>query len=110
MSDFDGEGFAFTFKFRYKLGADIPINNTTIAVGTFFVPISFEVFSNLVLVNQDVTQDRNRTELGIGYRATKDLRLQIRYTLQGIFNNLEGGIRQSDHILRFSVTQTFGFD
>ena len=60
---------SFTLKGRYKIGTDIPLNNSNIAVGTFYIPVSFEIFGDIAIVNSEVFSDRNRTEVGLGLFA-----------------------------------------
>lgn len=106
----EGDDFAFTLKLRYKLGVDIPIANTTIKPGTFYIPISLELFANLAIENEEAASDRNRIEVGLGYRYNRDLKLRILYTYQSIKNNVEDGVLQNDNIIRVSVIQNFGFE
>ena len=73
-------------------------------------PVSFEIFADLAIVNSEVLADRNRFELGLGYRYNRDIKIKVLYTLQGTKNNIEGGINQRDHVLRLTVSQNFGFE
>lgn len=106
----------FVFKFRYKLGFSFPVNNSVITDGTFYIPISIELFADLTGFNEEITNDRLRFELGLGYRLNTNLSFVLLYTLQEIYNNEFTGIdfgegfSEIDHIVRISVYQKFGFD
>lgn len=110
VDQLDEDGFSFSMKLRYKIGANIPLNNPTISVGTFYIPINFEVFANLALINQELTSDRNRTTIGIGYRYTKNTRIKMVYTFQAKKNNVDNIDRQKDHIIHLTLSQQFGLD
>ena len=104
----------FVLKLRYKIGTTIPIKNAVIAVGTFYIPVSIEMFFDLTAGNEEQNNDRFRVELGLGYRWKNDIYFKVLYTGQEIYDNqgagvnLDAGISKSDHILRLSVIQKFG--
>ena len=105
----------FVLKFRYKFGVKIPLNNTVISVGTFYIPVSIELFMDLTLNNNEQTNDRTRIEVGLAYRWTAKTTVRLLYTTQSIFNNqgegfdFNSGFSQIDNILRVTVSQRIGF-
>jgi hypothetical protein len=105
----------FVLKFRYKLGLKIPLNNTVISAGTFYIPVSIELFMDLNGGNVEQNNDRIRIEAGLGYRWREDIYLRILYTFQEVFDNqgagvnLDAGFKRVDNILRLSVIQRFGY-
>lgn len=110
VDQLDESGFSFSMKLRYKIGADIPLNNPTISPGTFYIPINFEVFANLALINQELNSDRNRSSAGIGYRLSQATRVKLTYVFQASKNNVDNIDRQKDHIIHFTYAKRFGFD
>lgn len=106
----------FVLKFRYKIGVKIPLNNSVIAVKTYYVHTSLELFLDLTSDNNEQNNDRTRFELGMGYRWTNKTTVKVLYTLQRIFNNQNDGVdfsegfAQNDHVLRITVSQRIGFD
>ena len=106
----------FVLKFRYKIGVSIPINNTVIEDGTFYIPLSIEFFLDLTGQNIEQLNDRIRFEAGIGYRLNTNMYFRILYTFQEVYNrtgeglNLDSGFEEYDHILRFSLIQKFGYE
>ncbi len=101
---------SFTLKFRYKLQTKIPINNTSMTEGTYYIKISAEFFADLALIDQATNSDRNRFELGAGYLLKRDQEIQVIFLLQRNKNNLEEGIIQNDNVIRLSFLQRFGYD
>ena len=100
---------AFTFKFRYKLQTKIPINNVSLAEGTYYVKLSAELFADLAIVDKATNSDRNRFELGVGYLLKRNQEIQVIYLLQRNKNNIED-IIQNDNVLRISFFQRFGYN
>lgn len=110
VDQLDEDGYSFSMKLRYKIGVNIPINNPTITVGTFYIPINFEVFANLALINQELTSDRNRSAIGLGYRYNKSTRLKFTFTYQAKQNNIDQINNQKDYIFHLSLSKQLGFD
>ena len=109
--------FNFVFKLRYKLGIKIPIGNTIIEEKTYYIQSGLELFFDLTDDNVEQSNDRVRFDAGVGYRIKENLDIKVRYTLQQIFNNTSEdlfdfatGFSQIDHVVRITVSQTFGFD
>lgn len=108
-------GDNFVLKLRYMFSINLPINNSVISVGTFYVPIGIELFFDLTLNNQEFLNDRIRFDTGLGYRWKEDIYFRILYTFQQSYNNTDNGVdsntgyKQFDHILRISVIQKFGY-
>jgi hypothetical protein len=100
---------AFTFKFRYKLQTKIPINNVSLAEGTYYVKLSAELFADLAIVDKATNSDRNRFELGVGYLLKRNQEIQVIYLLQRNKNSIED-IIQNDNVLRISFFQRFGYN
>lgn len=65
-------------RFRYRIGASIPINNIVIKEKTFYVNVWNEIF----LTNKEPFFERNRLLLGIGYEFNKKLAIQTGYIYQ----------------------------
>lgn len=68
----------FRNRFRYRLGATIPINNLKIEPKTFYLSIWNEVF----LTNNEPFFERNRLFLGFGFEINKNLAVQTGYIYQ----------------------------
>ena len=65
-------------RFRYRLGASIPLNNKKIEVKTFYISLWNELF----FTNTEPFFERNRLFLGCGYEFTKNLAVQTGYIYQ----------------------------
>lgn len=106
----------FILKLRYKIGLAIPLNNDRIIPKTFYIPVSFEMFFNLVFEEQPINNDRVRFELGLGYMINDKTRITCLYTLQEVYfkeNNyidFGEGFSQIDNVLRITLSQRFGFE
>ena len=57
------------FRFRYKIGASVPINHVSLSNDTFYGVISYEYFSQSFGDDVgDLIDDLHRFDLGLGYR------------------------------------------
>ena len=65
-------------RFRYRLGATIPVNLKKIIPKTFYISIWNELF----LTNSQPFFERNRLFLGCGYEINKNLAVQTGYIYQ----------------------------
>lgn len=88
-----------TQRYRYRLSATLPINNTKVQAGTLFANAFEEVFFG----PKDQFFKRNRTFGGIGYQFTDNMNATTGYMFQREFaskgnNNL--------HFLYFSINFT----
>ncbi|MGR8947974.1 MAG: DUF2490 domain-containing protein [Gammaproteobacteria bacterium] len=91
----------FRTRFRYAIFADIPLNNTNVIPGTWYVALYNEVFVNL---EHDIgngrsveTFDRNRLYAGIGYSFTKTMKVQGGYMHQNTSSVDKGQLQLSLH-------------
>ena len=100
----DGTNKEFTFTGRYQIATNIPLNAKSITPGTYYIPLSMEIFLNLF--NNAVAARNNKFRLtaGIAYRKNDNLDFLIR----GIFQSspTTTGI---DPVLRFTVKQRIGY-
>ena len=67
-------------RLRYRLMAFIPLNNTTITKGTYFIGLYDEIFMN----TKDVFFDRNRLYGALGYQVSKTTQVQVGYLRQRV--------------------------
>lgn len=65
-------------RFRYRLGAIVPINNKQIVPKTFYVSAWNEIF----FTDNEPYFERNRMFVGLGYEFSKQLAVQIGYIHQ----------------------------
>ena len=68
----------FKMRFRYFLGATIPLIFTEHGKNDFYLSAYNEIFLN----TESSVFDRNRLYGGIGYRITKDIKLEVGYMNQ----------------------------
>jgi long-subunit fatty acid transport protein len=68
----------FRTRIRYRLMLFVPLNNSTITTGTFFLGIHDEILMNL----EKVFYDRNRVYGALGYQFNKETQLQLGYMYQ----------------------------
>ena len=103
-------------KWRYKIGLKFPLNNSSIVDKTFFIPLSFEIFFDIINENQLLDNDRLRFEGGLGYRFNDRTTLTVLYTLQETYFqnspviNFNEGFKQIDNVLRITLSQRFNYD
>ncbi|WP_309609552.1 DUF2490 domain-containing protein [Flavobacterium sp.] len=65
-------------RFRYRLGATIPVNKKIIEPKTFY----FSVWNELFFTNGEPFFERNRLFLGCGYEVNKNVAIQTGYIYQ----------------------------
>ena len=65
-------------RFRYRLGATIPLNSTKIALKTCYL----SVWNELFFTNKEPFFERNRLFLGAGYQLNKNTTIQSGYIYQ----------------------------
>ena len=91
----------FRSRFRYGLFMDIPLNDTQIRPGTWYLAYYNEVFINLernIGNNRRVkTFDRNRLYAALGYGLHNNFRLQAGYMHQATSSVDKGQIQLSLH-------------
>lgn len=68
----------FKNRFRYRIGATVPINNKSLGPKTFFLSGWNEIF----FTNNEPFFERNRLFIGCGYEFSKQLTLQTGYIHQ----------------------------
>jgi len=100
----DGTNKEFTFKGRYQASTNIPLKAKSITPGTYFIPISIELFLNLFNNATGTRNDKFRFTAGIAYRKTEN----IDFLIRGIFQQspTTTGI---DPVIRFTIKQRFGY-
>lgn len=100
----DGTNKEFTFKGRYQVATNIPLKAQSITPGTYYIPVSMEIFLNLFNNAVTARNDKFRFTAGIAYRKNENLDFLIR----GIFQSspTTTGI---DPVIRFTVKQRFGY-
>lgn len=95
------EDHDFRTRFRYGLFMDIPLNNTQIIQGTWYLAFYNEVFVNLEKNigngRRVKTFDRNRLYAALGYGLGKKLRLQAGYMHQASSSVDKGQLQISLH-------------
>ena len=91
----------FRTRFRYALFMDIPLNNTRIDPGTWYLAIYNEIFLNLEKNigngRRVKTFDRNRLYAALGYSLSKNLKIQGGYMHQATSTVDKGQIQVSLH-------------
>ena len=65
-------------RFRYRLGATIPVNKKNIEPKTFYL----SVWNELFFTNSEPFFERNRLFIGCGYEVNKNLAVQTGYIYQ----------------------------
>ena len=70
----------FLLRVRYFLALNIPLNNKEMLNNTFYLSIYDEIFLN----TQDVIFDRNRLYVGLGYKFSKMIRVELGYMIQSL--------------------------
>jgi hypothetical protein len=68
----------YTFRFRYFLSLNIPLNNKELIDNTVYISAYNEIFLNAT----NTIFDRDRLYGGVGYRFSKTVRLEIGYMNQ----------------------------
>jgi hypothetical protein len=76
----------FSFRFRYFLSLNIPINQKTMAPQAVYLSMSDELFINA----KANVFDRNRLYGGLGYVINKNLRVELGYMSQMLENSRRG--------------------
>ena len=91
----------FRTRYRYNIFVNIPLNNTQLQRGTFYIALYNELFIN---GQRDIGDDRmvqffdrNRTYLGMGYNLRDNLRMQLGWMKQTTVNWAKGQAQVSLH-------------
>ncbi len=80
----------FKNRFRYRLNAVVPINNSTVIPNTVYATASDEVF----FTSKSPYFERNRFFAGAGYQVCKLFAFQAGYMLQFDYNKVTNGVRK----------------
>ena len=80
--NFRDDSTGFRQRFRYRLNAFLPLNNTTVSAGTVFLAAYNEIFLN----PKGPVFERNRLYGGIGYQVNAHIAVQLGYVNQANYN------------------------
>jgi hypothetical protein len=90
-------------RLRFRAGARLLLNNTTLSAGTYYIPFYFESFVNL---NGEATErfaSRIRVVGGFGYAFNYRWRAEITYYGQRSRNTIEDSFVKSDNIFQLQL-------
>ncbi len=97
------DDYRFTWRFRYNVGATIPLKGEAGVAGTPFLFLNDELH---VSAGKNVVNnyfDQNRLFAGVGYQFTKDLNAQLGYLY--VFQQLPAG----NHYVHINAARLFVF-
>jgi hypothetical protein len=84
---------------RIRLFARFPLNNETLSPETFYILSLAEVYLPLDGEAPEVSADRKRFQLGLGYVAATDLRLELQFILMRTRNSIENTFETDSRIV-----------
>jgi hypothetical protein len=93
----------FTMRLRYRLETMIPLNTYTLEPGTFYLPISGEVFADVADEAPEVFAQKNRVSIGLGYVINQKWTVDLRYHRQRSRANIEEAFDTSFNVIDFTV-------
>lgn len=91
-------------RFRYRLNAFLPLNNTKVTAKTFFLNAHDEIF----LTNKKPHFERNRVFVGAGYLPNKNATIMAGYMHQ--YDYMPNGMSSSKNFLQVSLLLMFHQD
>lgn len=85
-------GFRFMPRLRYQLRLVVPLNKGgKLPVGTSYLLAADEVFVGLGRRDGTSRWEENRASIGVGYRASRRLRVELAYLYQTQASSMAGG-------------------
>ncbi len=92
---------------RLRLYARFPLNNTTLATGTYYLISLVEFYIPLDGEAREISADKRRFQLGLGYVVAADLRLELQYVAMRQRNTLQNKFEASSNIVWLAVRNYF---
>ena len=90
-------------RLRYRLKAVIPLNRPADLVGSWYVPVYFEISSRAWGDLPTGFISSARLSLGLGYRINKDWRLELNYQQQQTKLTSDGSLTIQEHVVRLQI-------
>jgi hypothetical protein len=90
---------------RVKVGFRIPLNDTEVTDGTFYVPVSVEFFADVAGELEERYASQSRLTVGLGYQISTTWRTNFEYTLQGSRDSRIEGFDSSEHLFHLKIRQ-----
>ncbi len=106
--DFRQDGHTYADRFRYRLGAEIPLNRKKFETGTLFLACSDELFVNYGPNTQRNRFDQNWLVTALGYQFSPHGSVQLGY-LQQLLVKGDGIHEERNHTLLLSVNYSMGY-
>ena len=95
--------WGLALRFRYRLATSIPLNTHDLESGSFFLPLSVELFADVGEEAPEFFAATNRLSAGIGYVTNKRWTIDLRYVRQRSRDTLTDTFDTTDHIIYFSA-------
>ena len=99
----NGEENEFEWRLRYRLGTRLPLNTHDIEPGTFFLPVSIELFADLGSESSEPFADRRRASIGLGYVFGPAWILELHYRNQHVRVTPNEDFQTDNHVIDISV-------
>jgi hypothetical protein len=97
------EDWGLAIRFRYRLATSIPLNTHDLETGSFFLPLSVELFANVGKEAPEFFAATNRLSAGLGYVMNERLTFDLRYVRQSSRDTILDTFDTTDHIIYFSA-------
>lgn len=94
-------------RIRLRLYARFPINNASLVTGTYYLITLVEGYFPLNGEAKEISADKRRFQLGLGYVIAADLRIETQYILMRQRNTLQNRFETSSNIVWLAVRNYF---
>jgi hypothetical protein len=94
-------------RLRFRLSVRFPLNSASLVTGTFYVITLVEGYFPLNGEAKEISADKRRFQLGMGYVVATDLRVEMQYILMRQRNTIQNTFETSSNVVWLAVRNYF---